>query len=738
MQDQLLRVICIAATGTVVLCLLSPSSTRAQGVVGGELTKWHTVVVDFQGPNTSETAATNPFTDYRLDVTFTHAGTGKQYVVPGFYDGDGNGGGSGDVWRVRFNPDEAGQWDYTADFRSGAGVVTADPGDLNTFTTTGPHGQSDSFTVAALDADAPGFKSQGRLEYAGNHYLKFRDGGYFIKGGADSPENFLGYSGFDNTPNFKHQYAPHRNDWQAGDPDWTNDAPNGSGVRDGRNIIGALNYLGDQRVNSIYFLPMNIGGDGKDTYPYQAPINTGGSAANDNTRFDISKLTQWETVLNHAQERGINLNIVLNEAEAPNKNELDNATLGPERKLFYREMIARFGHHNAMQWMLSEEYNRGLELAPSAVKSFAQFIQDLDPYDHPISVHNGNFGNWPGGTNFPDEHTDLPGPGQRAEWEPFFGDPRFSLTSYQNYNEQGIGDEVEYLRARSALKGRPIPIMIDEPESLDALSADNVRKHMTWDIYLSGGGVEWFVRGSDQSLEDFRTYETVWEQTWHARKFMQENLPFWEMTPNDDLLRNEDSDFGGAEVFAKPGEVYAFYLPDGSNDDNPNTAGAIEAGENGPPEFDLTAEANQRFRLRWYDPRTGQFDGDLVVEFTGGAWVSLGLTPDGFQNTNDWAGLIERIAEAGDANIDGRVDEFDLALMAANWQQAGDWRQADFNGDGTIDSVDLQLLAERWGAGVGGEVASLDALLTQFPSIPEPGTAATFAALAGLFARWRM
>jgi len=230
----------------------------------------------------------------------------------------------------------------------------------------------------------------------------------------------------------------------------------------------------------------------------------------------------------------------------------------------------------------------------------------------------------------------------------------------------------------------------------------------------------------------------VWEQTWHARKFMQENLPFWEMTPNDDLLRNEDNDFGGAEVFAKPGEVYAFYLPDGSNDDNPNTAGAIEAGENGPPEFDLTAEANQRFRLRWYDPRTGQFDGDLVVEFTGGAWVSLGLTPDGFQNTNDWAGLIERIAEAGDANIDGRVDEFDLALMAANWQQAGDWGQADFNGDGTIDSVDLQLLAERWGAGVGGEVASLDALLTQFPSIPEPGTAATFAALAGLFARWRM
>jgi len=40
-------------------------------------------------------------------------------------------------------------------------------------------------------------------------------------------------------------------DWQSGDPDWGNGK--------GKAIIGALNYLASQHVNSIYFLPMNIG-----------------------------------------------------------------------------------------------------------------------------------------------------------------------------------------------------------------------------------------------------------------------------------------------------------------------------------------------------------------------------------------------------------------------------------------------------------------------------------------------
>ncbi len=172
----------------------------------------------------------------------------------------------------------------------------------------------------------------GTLNYADRHYLKFQDGPYWLRGGTDEPEDFLGYAGFDRTPP-KHRYADHVSDWRDGDPDW--------GDRRGRGIIGALNYLAAQHVNSIYFLTMNVGGDGKDVWPWVGPIEPRGSADDDNLHFDVGKLRQWEIVFAHAQRLGIFLHFVFNEAEEANKRELDDGELGPERKLFYREMIAR-------------------------------------------------------------------------------------------------------------------------------------------------------------------------------------------------------------------------------------------------------------------------------------------------------------------------------------------------------------------------------------------------------------
>ena len=634
--------------------VLAPVSAAA--AVSGSLTQWQPLEVLFSGPSgLSETGGVNPFLDYRLQVAFESGGT--TYNVPGFFDGVDASGNS--IWKARFTPDRAGDWSYAADLRTGSDVAVNLAG--NAGAAVPLTGASGAFGVAPRDASAPGFLSRGRLSYAGGHYLQTQgDQKYWLKSGADSPENLLGYAGFDNTPRFRHQYAAHRGDWDPGDPDWTNDAPNGSGVRDGRNLIGAMNYLSDVGVNSVYFLPMNIGGDGRDTSPYSGGIIWNGSTSNDNTRFDISKLAQWETAFAHAQAKGLNLHVVLNEAETANKQELDGTALGNERKLFYREMVARFGHHNALQWNLSEEYNRSRgtagELSPDLVKSYAEYLSAVDPYDHPLTVHNGNYGDWPNGTSFPDQHADLPGDGRRAEWEPFMGDDRFDLTSFQNYQQRAIGDHVEYLRQRSAAAGRPLAVMIDEPESLTRIPVgpnDNtdpsgdtlaerfntVRKEMTWDIYLSGGSMEWFVHNEDQSLEDFRVYEQVYRETAIARRFMEDHLPFWLMDPDDDLLRGEDTDYGGGEVFALAGETYAIYLPDASNDDNAQSA-------DGSPELDLRTLAGVDFELRWFNPRSGEFVGD-VVALEGGGWVALGVTPGGtgVSGLNDWVGLIQVVPE---------------------------------------------------------------------------------------------
>jgi len=559
----------------------------------GPCKKWEAVSIAFQGPaaNAADNQP-NPFLDYRLQVVFTGPG-GKEYNVPGFFDGDGQGGQSGTVWRVLFSPDEVGSWKFRASFRKGPEMAVrleADAGQPAAF-----DGCTGSFVVAPLDAAAPEFLRWGRLEYVGKFYLKFRDGGYWIKGGTDEPEDFLGYAGFTNTKG-RHRYENHVQDWRPGDPDWDNGK--------GKAIIGALNYLSSQHMNNLYFLPMNIGGDGKNVWPYLGQIEPKGSATNDNRHFDVAKLRQWEIVFDHAQRRSIFLHFVLNEAERGNKNELDDTALGVERKLYYRELIARFGHHVALQWNLCEEYNLDLKLAPELVKSYAEYIHAVDPYDHPITVHHAG---------------KLP-----QAWNPFLGFRLFPVTSFQWEHT----DIVEAWRKASREAGFPQVVGMDEffPDTASVTNADRHRREYTWPIYLSGGQLEYILEELIKT-DDFRKYEPNWKYTWYARKFLEQNLPFWDMEPMDHLLTGAATYQGKnnlvtGQVFAKPDEIYALYVPSG---DNTGT-------------LDLTA-ANGKFTQSWYNPRTGEFAAATkMVE--GGKPVPLGQPP--VEVSEDWAVLIKR------------------------------------------------------------------------------------------------
>jgi O-glycosyl hydrolase len=62
----------------------------------------------------------------------------------------------------------------------------------------------------------------------------------------------------------------------------------------------------------------------------------------------------------------------------------------------------------------------------------------------------------------------------------------------------------------------------------------------------------------------------------------------------------------------------------------------------------------------------------------------------------------------GDANGDGKVDAFDLNMVATNWQtvNAGASTIGDFNGVGKVDAFDLNLLALNWQAGVTTQVTT--------------------------------
>ncbi len=564
---------------------------------------WHPFILLLKGPVLSELDENpNPFLDFRAQVEFTGP-SGQVYDVPGYFAGNGFGGSVGDIFKVLFTPDEPGLWNYRISFRSGPEIaISLDP---NAGTALNQEGITGTVQVQPKLPDAPGFYRHGRLEYVGGHYLKFRDGPYFIKGGVDSPENLLSFFGFDDAQDggnvgIIHRYEPHIADWQPGDPLFEG---NTTGV-DSKGLIGALNYLASKDVNSVYALLMNLGGDSRDVFPF---VGAGGTSF-ENRHMDISKLYGWNLVFTHAQALGIQLHLVFGETEQQNESWLSDGTLGVARKLYYREMIARFGHHLAIKWNLSEEN----DFSSAELATFADFIQAVDPYGHPIAVHT---------------HLD-----QLSEYTPLYGDPRYSASSVQ-YSVNNAGAFTELVRAQSTAAGRPWVVDMDEnataEEGLSPTNTDAMRKTVLYDVLFSGGNIEWYMGahplpiGGDHTLEDFRTRETMWEQMGHARRFMVQELPFHEMEPADGLVTGESPSYGGAEVFAKIGTVYAIYLPQASPSGSLNLIGAPGT-----------------YRKRWFDPRTGAYAGTTQT-VSGGQNLPLGSPP--YASGEDWVVLVRKL-----------------------------------------------------------------------------------------------
>ena len=60
----------------------------------------------------------NPFSDVELKVSY-FSPSGRKIDFFGFYDGDGNGGQEGNIWKIRFMPDEVGTWRYRYSWSDG-------------------------------------------------------------------------------------------------------------------------------------------------------------------------------------------------------------------------------------------------------------------------------------------------------------------------------------------------------------------------------------------------------------------------------------------------------------------------------------------------------------------------------------------------------------------------------------------------------------------------------------------
>jgi hypothetical protein len=624
--------------------LAQPRQPDGKGdiTVSGELKQWHKVTLTLDGPFAHEKdSQPNAFTDLAFNVTFTHQSGSPTLKVPGYFAADGDAANSsaefGTKWRAHLSPDKAGKWNYAVSFTRGKHAALDGGGEA-----LGPFdGAKGSFEVAPTDKTGRDFRAHGRLQYVGKRYLQFAGSQkYFFKAGPDSPETLLAYVDFDNTTGGKldkaplKEFKPHLSDWMVGDPTWRGGK--------GKGLIGALNYLASEGLNAFSFLTYNAAGDGDNVWPFierEAKLN-----------YDCSKLDQWGIVFDHATNRGLYLHFKLQENEmddnrlGPNRKSilvaesLDGGILGPERKLYCRELIARFGHALALNWNIGEENTQSSD----EIRDMARYLHDTDPYRHNIVVHT-----------FPSQ--------QDLVCKPLLGNKSLLTgVSLQNswsnvhqrtlhwINESTAADRVWIVPNDEqnpaslgipcdpgykghdgiALEKKPAGSATEGFVSSKPYTLHDIRKLTLWGNLMAGGaGVEYYfgyqLPENDLVLEDFRSRDRSWDYCRIAIEFLSANrLPLNEMVSSDSLIGNMQSD-NSKYCLAKSGEIYVVYLPEG-----------------GTTELDLK-DANGEFSVSWFNPRTG---GALIAsdvkQVRGGKAVLLGQPPK--ETDQDWVIIVRK------------------------------------------------------------------------------------------------
>ena len=187
-----------------------------------------------------------------------------------------------------------------------------------------------------------------------------------------------------------------------------------------------------------------MSGHGSGSSVSQAKSN-GGS----NARFDIAKLNEWLELFEYMQTKGVVSYIILED---------DSAWTGYDHARYYRELIARFGHMPALLFNIGEEASENYSI--STTLSYAQQVKDIDPYDHPIGIHNVN------GLN-----------------NTYINASQVDFTAIQTKGTDALAHNqrtIDWINQSKALNRRILMVGYDEPRPL-------MDRKGWWSTYIGGG-----------------------------------------------------------------------------------------------------------------------------------------------------------------------------------------------------------------------------------------------------------
>ena len=501
----------------------------------------------------------NPFTKTMLVGQFISP-TGKIKIIDGFYDGD-------NTWRLRFVPDEEGEWSYQF---QGEGVEILQHGKIN---------------------------CSGS---AGNGFIRIH------------PHNPFSFSRDDGTPFFP-----------MGDTCY--------GLHDDSPITEELRatYLKVRRDNHFNFVRMSVGHSHDRAIKDPAYWAWGGTAENpDLDRFNPAFFRSLDTLLFQMRDCGMNVELLLLNFYRPPFTDIKMWTPARER-LWLQYLLSRYAaFDNIFMWTLANEYETHpdgryrLDVPGDIdwVKETARFIKKHDPYNHLVTVHPVISSTTKGVS--PRDPFDLP-------WQigGFYGNEdaldvlsQQTGTSGEGTGSSGVGVtwneelncwEGDDLHLVESLKadlryGRPVlntengyEYQKNAPSSRRQVHHTDKVRRTAWRIVCGGG---YFAAGFHGSIGHSDVWNRIDVPNHYTFRVESEGadkhlgylyqffnaLPYWKMRPLDDMV-------GDAIVFAEKGKVYVAFFPYGG-------------------ELELDLQEIGQMKQKWFNPRTGEFGKETIIQ----------------------------------------------------------------------------------------------------------------------------
>jgi hypothetical protein len=320
----------------------------------------------------------------------------------------------------------------------------------------------------------------------------------------------------------------------------------------------------------------------------------------DYSRFEVSYWQKFDRVLRFARDRDMVFSLVL---------DMDDSRVHPapgsaDEQRFIKYAIARFGAFSNITWDLGDDLDQYRD--EHWTHATGTLIKEWDPYGHLATSHPVD-----------NVHQD-----RSSDW--------FDFTSFQEWSREQHAFMLSERKKQESL-GRIIPQTNEEygyedhyplwaKGGLESDSADALRR-TAWEIVMAGGyqtagetarrgtnvlpdtGGGWVNGRGDDTMTMFRGYA-------HMVNFFT-SFEWWKTEPHDELVNS------GNYCLAKPGEIYAVYLPSGGN-----VTVQLPPGQ---------------YLAVWWNPITGEKTSLPLINVTTSSWSS-----EQASGISDWALLFQR------------------------------------------------------------------------------------------------